>query len=233
MKKSALIFGYNDFASEVAKNVLHKYKDISVFKFEADSPRDELTRYHIETFDLSDEWSELRDKYDIEESVAFCVLEDVAQNIFLTISLRAEFKDLTIIALAKNKENANKLTMAGADKVIPLVQTTASIITDMLEKPVVTEVLHNILYEKSELKVAQVEVTSNECFNGKYPSDIEWSKEHGIIVLSINHEDGNREFIYSSKAKHHIIKKGDIFVVVGYQKEIEEFEKLMGGNICQ
>jgi len=206
MKKSALIFGYNDFASEVAKNVLHKYKEISIFKFETDIPRDELNEYHIETFDLSDEWSDLRDKYHIEESVAFCVLEDVAENIFLTISLRAEFKDLTIIALAKNKENAHKLTMAGADKVIPLVQTTASIIADMLEKPVVTEVLHNILYEKSELKVAQVEVKDDDCFNGKYPADIEWSKKHGVIVLSINHEDGNREFIYSSKAKHHIIK---------------------------
>ena len=233
MKVSALIFGYNDFASQIAKNVLYKYQDISIFKFDSDEDRNDLEEYNIEKFDLSDDWSDLRKNHNLDESVAFCILEDSAQNIFLTISLRAEFENLTIIALSKNKENANKLTMAGANKVIPLVQTTASIISEMLDKPIVTEVLHNILYEKSDLKVAQVEVKKDDSFDGKYPSDVEWSRDHGIIVLSINHKNGNSEFIYSSRAKHHLIKKGDIFVVVGYQEEIKQFEKLMGGDICQ
>ena len=235
MKRSALIFGYNDYAVQVAKNVLHKYKDISVFKFDSDDTRADLEDFNIETFDISDEWADLSDKYDIKNSVAFCVLEDDAENIFLTISLRSAFEDLTIIALSKNKESANKLSMAGANKVIPLVQTTASIIADMLDKPIVTEVLHSILYEQSDLKVAQIEIKENNCFlkeNGdaKYPSDVEWSREHGIIVLSVLHEDGSSEFIFSSKAKHHEIKKGDIFVVVGYETDIKEFEKLIGGD---
>lgn len=233
MKKSALIFGYNEYASEIAKNVSYKYKDITIFRLKSELKRDDLDEYNIEKFDLSDEWLDLREQYDLKESVAFCVLEDIAENIFLTISLRAEFKELTIIALAHSKENANKLTMAGANKVIPLVEATSSIISDMLNKPVVTEVLHNILYEKSNLKVAQIKVQGNDYFDGKYPADIEWSREHGVIVLSINHADGNSEFIYSSQAKHHIIEEGDVFVVVGFQYEIDEFEKLMGGKACQ
>ena len=120
--------------------------------------------------------------------------------------------------------------MAGATKVIPLVQTTASIITDMLDKPIVTEVLHNILYEKSDLKVAQLEIKNHICFEGKYPSDIDWSRKYGIIVLSVMHEDGSSEFIFSSQAKHHVIQDGDIFVVVGYETDIKEFEKLIGGE---
>ncbi len=232
MKRSALIFGYNDYAVQVAKNVVHKYKDISIFKFDSEDIRADLEDFNIETFDLSDEWADFSDKYDIKNSVAFCVLEDDAKNIFLTISLRAAFEDLTIIALSKNKESANKLSMAGANKVIPLVQTTASIITDMLDKPIVTEVLHSILYEQSDLKVAQIEIKEDNCFDGRYPADIEWSREHGIIVLSVLHEDGNSEFIFSSKAKHHEIKKGDIFVVVGYETDIIEFKKLIGGDSC-
>ena len=90
-----------------------------------------------------------------------------------------------------------------------------------------------ILYEKSNLKIAQIEVNDNNCFDGKYPADIEWSRDHGIIVLSILHEDMKSEFIYSSKAKHHAIKNGDIFVVVGYDADIKEFEKLAGSGICQ
>lgn len=233
MKKSALIFGYNDYSSHIAKNVLHKYEHITVFKFESDEMRNDLDDITVETFDLSDEWEDLAIKHNISESIVFCVLEDNAQNIFLTISLRAAFENLTIIALSNNKENANKLTMAGANKVIPLVQTTASMITEMLDKPIITKVLHNILYEKSELKVAQIEIKKHDYFDGKYPSEVEWSKAHGIIVLSIMHEDSSHEFIYSSRSKHHAIKKGDVFVVVGYENDINEFKKLIGDTECQ
>ena len=230
MKISALIFGYNDYAAQIAKNVEFKYKEITIFKLKTNDTREDLEEYDSEVFDLSEEWADLSDKYDMKKSVAFCVLEDDAENIFLTISLRSSFKDLTIIALSKNKESANKLSMAGANKVIPLIQTTATMIADMLNKPIVTEVLHGILYEQSPLKVAQVEIKNHSCFDGKYPSDIEWNKIHGIIVLSVLYKDGSREFIFSSKAKHHAIKKGDIFVVIGYETDIKEFEKLTGGD---
>jgi len=233
MKSSALIFGYNDYGSQVAKNVSYKYKDITLFKLESDELHKDLKAYETKVFDLSDEWNEIESVYDIKSSVAFCVLEDDAENIFLTISLRAQFEDLTIIALSSNKESANKLQMAGANKVIPIVQTTAGIISDMLDKPIVTEVLHNIRDENSDLKVAQVEIQNHSYFDGHYPSDIEWSRDHGIIVLSVIHKDGKSEFIYSAKEKHHHIEDGDIFVVVGYTQDIEDFKKLIGGKRCQ
>jgi len=233
MKKAALIFGYNDYGAQVAKNVVYKYSDVIIFKLDSDEDRKDLEKHRVEVFDLSDEWGSIEKEYNIEQSVAFCVLEDDAENMFLTISLRSKFEDLTIIALSSNKESANKLLMAGANKVIPIVQTTAGIISDMLDKPVVTEVLHNILYENSDLKVAQVEIVDHHCFKGKYPSDVEWSKEHGIIVLSVIHKDGHSEFIYASKEKHHKIEDGDIFVVVGYSKDIEDFKRLIGGKKCQ
>jgi len=233
MKTSALIFGHNKYAIEIAKNVQYKYKDISIFKKNTENSNAELEKYNVELFDLSDSWDDLESKHDMKNSIVFCVLENEAENIFLTISLHSTFEDLKIVALAKNKEATHKLNMAGASKVIPMEQTTASIICNMLEKPIVTEVLHEILYEKSNLKIAQIEIPENNCFNEKYPSDIEWSKEHGIIVLSIIHDDMSSEFIYSSKAKHHAIKKGDIFVVIGYDADIKEFEKFIGGGICQ
>ena len=232
MKVSALIFGYNDYTLQIAKNVVHKYQNVTIFKLETDPQRGELEEYEVELFDLSDEWNSLEQKHDLEKSIVFCVLEDIAENIFLTISLRAAFENLTIIGLSNNKESANKLLMAGANKVIPIVQTTASIIAEMLDKPIVTDVLHNILYEKSDLKIAQIEINAHDCFDGKYPADIEWSRDHGIIVISVMHTDGSSEFIYSSKSQHHPIKKGDVFVVVGYENDIKNFEKLIGGEKC-
>jgi Trk K+ transport system NAD-binding subunit len=154
----------------------------------------------------------------------------MAENIFLTISLRDTFKDLILVALAQDKESSDKLILAGATIDLPSAQTTANVIVEMLEKPIVTEVLHDILYEKSALQIAQIKIENHTYFDGKYPADIEWSRDHGIIVISVVHEDMSREFIHSSKAKHHIIKSGDIFIVVGYEHDIKEFEKLIGSR---
>ena len=227
-KSSVLIFGNNEYGLEIAKNVTHKYEDITIFGLEdTDTVMDSSSGYNIEKFDLSDDWDDIESGFDLEKSIIFCVLNDEAKNIFLTISLRSVFSDITIIALANNNEDANKLRMAGASKVIPIVETTADIITDMLKKPIITDVLHDILYENTDLQVEQIKVGSSDYFNGKYPADIEWSRDHGIIVLSVIHEDMSSEFIYSSKAKHHTIKEGDIFVVVGYEEDLKEFEKLV------
>ena len=206
---NALIFGTNDYAKEIARNIGKKYERVVMFAMkESEHPQEEGAE--VESFDLSDEWGELANTYDMENTLAFCALEDDAQNIFLTISLRAAFAPLTLVALAKNKESASKLTMAGANKVIPVVQTTADMIVDILERPVVSNVLHGILYEKSNLKIVQI---------------------GGIIVLSVIHQGKAGEFIYSSKAKHHAIEKGDIFVVVGYEEDLKAFEKLIGSRM--
>ena len=230
MKKvSALIFGYNEYSMEIAKNVIHKYENIILFSSNQDAFKIN-SEFIVETFDLSDNWDDLEEKYDMKNSIAFCVLNSEAENVFLTISLRSYFKDLSIVAIAKSKEDANKLNMAGANKVVPLVETTAGIITDMIEKPIVTKVLHKILFEEGNLKIAQIKVENQDYFEGKYPSDIDWSRYRGIIVLSVIDKNSDTAFIYSSKIKHHIIKNGDIFVVVGYETDIIEFEKMIGSR---
>lgn len=218
-ENTALIFGKNDYTAEIEKNISFKYENIYIFDLDKDAEN---------SFDLSDDWEELNSRFQLEECVVFCILENMAENIFLTISLRDAFKDITILALAEDKESSDKLLLAGASRVLPTTQTTANVIVEMLEKPIITEVLHDILYEKSDLKIAEVKVQDHTYFDGKYPADIEWSRDHGIIVVSVVHDDMSREFIYSSKVKHHIIKSGDIFVVVGYDRDIKEFEKLIG-----
>lgn len=219
IERNALIFGYNDYTSEIESNISSEYENIYIFKLNEDGDNG---------FDLSDNWDNLNSRFNIDECIAICILENMAENIFLTISLRDAFKNLTIIALAQDKESQDKLILAGATRVLPTIQTTANVIVEMLEKPIVTEVLHEILYEKSALTIAQIKIEDHTVFDGKYPADIEWSRDHGIIVISVVHEDMSREFIYSSKAKHHIVRSGDIFVVVGYEQDIKDFEKLIG-----
>jgi len=227
---TALIFGHNKYASEIIANVEDKYEEVRLFSLEEESTSIKHENYTVEYFDLSDSWHNVQEHIDTKHSIAFCVLEDTAENIFLTISLRAHFKDLTIIAIASDKESANKLKMAGANKVIPLVETTSDIITNMLEKPISNKVLHSILYEESDLKIAQIKISAESHFNNELLSSIDWSRYNGIIVLSVMHSNMKSDFIYSSTMKGHIIKPGDILVVVGYDQDIQEFEKKIGSK---
>jgi Trk K+ transport system NAD-binding subunit len=118
--------------------------------------------------------------------------------------------------------------MAGASKVIPIVETTALILADMIKKPIITEVLHNLLYEDGSLKLMQVQVHNAEYFQGQYPADINWSRDHGVLVLSILNQDGTSEFIYSAKAKHREVHNGDTFIVIGYEEDIKSFKNFIG-----
>jgi len=223
---TAFVFGFNNYATEIIDNIIEEYNQVYLFSLNEKDV--EYQNKKISFFDLDDEWTDVEGLITTENSIAFCTLEDDAMNIFLTISLRASFKDLLIISLAKDKESANKLEIAGANKVIPIVKTTADIISNMMNRPISTKVLHNILYEKSDLKIAQIIVENAQKFHGEFPADIDWSRYNGIIVLSIIHADMSKEFIYSSQTKHKALVDGDILVVTGYEEDIAAFEKTIG-----
>ncbi len=225
---TALIFGYNNYSIEMLKNVEHEYDKVKIYSLYEKDLKTE--GYSIGHFDLSDNWQEMEDDIDIKKSVAFCVLEEMDKNVFLVISLRSTYENLSIIAVASHKEDANKLLMAGANKVIPLVETTADIITNMLENPISNDILHEILYEKSALKIAQIKIGKESHFKDEELSSIDWSHYNGIIVLSIMHKDMKSEFIYSSKAKRHVVQEDDVLVVVGFDQDIKDFEKRIGSN---
>ena len=218
-QKNALIFGYNDYAAEIEKNIKDGYENIEIFELGGDGDN---------SFDLSEDWDDISKRFDIDDSIAFCVIDNMAENIFLTISLREAFSDLEIIALSQDSESSDKLKLAGATQLLPTLQTTANVIYEILEKPVVTKVLHHILYEEGALQISEIKINNPDVFDGKYPTDIEWSRNHGIIILSVMGEDNSNEFIYSTKAKHHVIKKGDIFIVAGYDQDIKDFKRLIG-----
>lgn len=228
-KEVALIFGYNEYAFEIARSISSKYKEIHIYKLDEDTKKiDEEEKYTIESFDLSDEWSSLVENVDMTKSISIVTLKDMAKSVFLSISLRDSFATLPIIAFANDKESADKLHLGGASRVIPLTQTTANIILERLQKPVVTKVIHSVLYEENDLSIAQVQVENAQMFKGAYPSEVDWRKHHNLLVLSVVQEDMSREFIYSAKSKLHPIKDGDVLVVLGLQKDIMIFEKEVG-----
>lgn len=230
--KSALVFGFNEYAKQITLQISSEYPFFTVFVMnETEKAAARLAGFEAELFDLSEDWKSIEDRFDINDLIIFCALDNDAENVFLTISLRATFEHIPIIALAGDHESAEKMRSAGANKVMPILQITAGIISEMLEKPTVTEVLHDIFYEDSALKIAQITIPEDSFVVGKHLHDIDWGSEYDVLVLAIVDHQLGATFSFTSRGHNHHIDPDDILVIIGYEDKIATFSRAMGVSI--
>jgi len=229
MQKSVYIFGDNRFALEIADN-LKVENDVFLFTQSEESllKLEKAGYINNSLFDLSDDWGSIFEEKDIGSILVFCALDSEAENLFLTISLRATFEKLILIGLVRDQASGTKLRLAGANKTLPFIQVTANIISEILEKPYVTDVIHNILYEKSDLKLAQIEVIKSSVLVNKIIDKIKWYEAYNIKVIAITNRDMETSYIYDKKLDNYALKEDDILVVIGYDKDIKAFELEVG-----
>jgi len=224
--KPIAVFGYNEYAKEIASNFKLSGVDVFVYVIdEASLRRANEDGHDVELVELDDNWLNIADKFDTHELTCFCALDDDAQNVFLTISLRAEYPHLFIVALATSKDSANKLSLAGANKAIAKLETTANIIVESLEKPAVVEVMNDILYHSKELKLAQYTISESSVLSQMKLHDISLHREYNIIILAIADRELEAEFTFTSTGHNHKVDPGDVLVVMGKDNDLKKFEK--------
>ncbi|MBN2894891.1 MAG: NAD-binding protein [Campylobacterales bacterium] len=229
MESTVLIFGYSEYAVQIAKQVRSLHHVRIFVHTDGEAQRALEDGFEVERFDFSDRWHDDAQHYDAFQNVLYCALEGREENLFLTLSLRDAFVRSTIVALAGNHEDVHKLKMAGADKVFPIVQMTADLIVDLIEKPIVTDVLHKILYEKSDLQIAQITITKGSWLCGKRTHDLLWEGDLEVIIIAIVDLELHSTFVFTAKGLNHHIDEGDILVVIGYHGQIEAFRASIGG----
>lgn len=226
MIKDVLVFGYNEYAKEIVMNfVLEKYSVHICVTDEVSFKNAKDDGFEAELVELDDDWLGIGKKFDINEIVCFCALDDDAQNVFLTISLRAEYEDVYIISLATSKDSADKLKLAGANKAIAKLETISNVIVESLKKPAVVEVINDILYRHRDLKLAEYIICKDSFLDGVYLHDIQLHKEYNIIILAIADKELEAEFTFTMQGYNHKIDAGDVLVVIGKEKDLENFEK--------
>lgn len=228
--RTIILFGYSEYAREIARHVNHVYERLVIYTLsqqeEASARADGM---EVFLTDLDDEWDELG-VYPAETTRYICALADEAENVFLTISLRDRFPEVVIIALATTQENANKLKLAGADKVIAELQTTANLIIDLLEKPVITRLLEELMDTTRHLQVAQIILPVYASVVGKQLSEVMESVEQNVILLAVVDHRMSESFIFTARGQNHQLDPGDVLVVIGYDKDIKAFEAAIGAR---
>lgn len=219
--RCAAIFGYNEYSKQIVKQITSTFDNVGVFVIDdvefLEAKNDGI---NAGRFDLSDDWQSIEAQFDVEGLVVFCALADDAENVFLTISLRATFEKLFIIALAQDNESMMKMKSAGADKVMPILQIASNVIHDILSKPIMTQVLHDVLYEDSPLNIMEVEVGDTSPFNGLYLHDLHFKRDFDLILLAIVDQEMGTTFSFASKGHNHHIDAGDILVFMGYTDKL-------------
>ncbi|MDO9305311.1 MAG: NAD-binding protein [Sulfuricurvum sp.] len=219
--RCAAIFGYNEYSKQIVKQITSTFDNVGVFVIdEVEFLEAKNDGINAGRFDLSDDWQSIEAQFDVEGLVVFCALADDAENVFLTISLRATFEKLFIIALAQDNESMMKMKSAGADKVMPILQIASNVIHDILSKPIMTQVLHDVLYEDSSLNIMEVEVGDTSPFNGLYLHDLHFKRDFDLILLAIVDQEMGTTFSFASKGHNHHIDAGDILVFMGYTDKL-------------
>lgn len=229
MSNKIVIFSFSSIAKEIAKVLSKKNYTILIVE------ENELLANEARSAGYSVEMSSLMKDDDIISlgldsrniKAFFCVSNDKHINLFVTLSVRNLNKDIKIISTTFNSEDTKAMLLAGANKVINPYEIGALRIFRLLNKPLILDVLDNILFSESDIQVAEVTVKEGTIYDGAFLKDIKLSHENDIIILGIQDKQISEDFIFYSSGIDHRIDHGDTLVLLGYSKQLLQFKKLL------
>ena len=168
-------------------------------------------------------------KFGITEWVKtlFCVSKNYNKNLFITLSARNLDPDLYILSLSADEAEEKKMLLAGADKNINPYTVGANRIFRLIKKPVVYHILDEILYHKSNIKIAELQVPENSYLLGLPLHGANIEADYDLMVLGIQSVKQPHKFMFHTYRIRKKIQIGDIIIVIGKEEDIKKFKKAM------
>ncbi len=223
-KREVILFGYGSFGQHLYKYLRasgHHVKVIS--RLEENTLLGESHKIDIRRINFKKNDEILNLGIDPRKHLLYCAMNKTAQNLFLVLTLRTLYPDAQIIAISNSAENARKLRYAGADNVIDLYESTARRITHNLIKPAVTKAIDEIVYHRSDIKMAELMIPPGSYLDGKHLSEIDL-KSIGLIIIAIIDREMGSEVLVTDRRIDHRLDEGDILVIIGREEDIEKFK---------
>jgi voltage-gated potassium channel len=145
------------------------------------------------------------------------VLSSDADNLFVVLSARLLVKELYILSRATEESSVNKLEKAGANRVIPLFETSAYKMAQLLSHPDSGELLDAFQTEGAEFEVAQIHINAASPYLGKRIDQTDLRKL-GVIVLGVRRPSGE---LLSPAPGTFLLSQDDRLVAVGHPSAID------------
>ena len=226
MSGKIIIFGFESFGRHLYKHLRSLNKEVVVVvdtkNYDASIPSDVIPKQinikHNEDITALE--------IDEKKDVVYCAMNKTAHNLFLVLSLKTLYNELSIIAISNSFENARKLKYAGATSVIDLYEATSRRFVNMLTKPAVTKAVDEIIYKENDLRMAEVVLPQNSSIDTQLLSEIDF-KKHGIVLIAIIDKEMGDELAFIDHRVDHKLDGGDTLVVVARKDDLEKFQSFL------
>lgn len=147
-----------------------------------------------------------------------------AQNLYITLSARAERPDLFIVARASDEDAAKKLRLAGANRVVQPYSAAGRVMANLVLKPQVTAFLDVVTTAGGpEFRFEEIEVTRQCGQSGKSIRDLRVRERTGATIIGLRKPDGTFD---TTPRPDVVLGEGDILIGVGTDGELRALEEL-------
>jgi voltage-gated potassium channel len=152
------------------------------------------------------------------------VLASDADNLFITMSARLLNDALYIVARAEGEQAEQKLTRAGANRVVAPYAIGGSKVAQAVLRPAVVDFIELATRtEHLELQIEEVQITTGSPLDGHTISSSQVRHNLGIIVVAILKSQGS--MIYTPPASEPL-HAGDTLIALGRREQMDQLEKL-------
>jgi voltage-gated potassium channel len=146
-------------------------------------------------------------------------------NLFITLSARAERPELFIVARAADEDVAEKLRRAGADRVVQPYSTAGKEMAALVLKPQVAAFLEAVTgTEGGDLQYEEIEVTEASGQADKTIRGLRIRHETGAVIVALRKLDGSFDTTPSPDAA---LEVGDVMIAAGSADELRALEELV------
>jgi voltage-gated potassium channel len=145
-------------------------------------------------------------------------------NLYITVSARAERPDLMIVARASTEDAARKMLRAGADRVVQPYSAAGQEIAKMMLKPQVAAFLDIVSrHGGPDLRFEEIEITESCPQAGRTIRETRARRETGALVVALRKADGTFDTTPDPDA---LLDPGDVLIAVGTRQELNALEEL-------
>jgi voltage-gated potassium channel len=152
-------------------------------------------------------------------------LRSDANNVFITLTAKGLRPDIYILARASHENNEDKLSRAGASRVVSPHLIGGKRMAQVLKRPTVVDFIDIATMGNSlGLMMEEAIVGNGSGLIGKNLVDSNLRKDFGVIIVAIKKMAGNMIF---NPMPSETLEIGDVIVVIGKKEDLKRMSTVM------
>jgi voltage-gated potassium channel len=150
--------------------------------------------------------------------------DDDSDNLYITLSARAENPDLLIVARASTEDAAKKLRLAGADRIVQPYQAAGRAMANLMLRPQVTAFVDVVTSATgTDLRFEEIEVREASGQGGRTIRELDIRNQTGALIVALRKRDGSFDTTPTPEA---LVEVGDVLIAAGTDEELRALEQL-------